>query len=73
MHLEDYKEKVEIIRRYRAAKDKRVELTHGVNAPSHVEVSIDGKLYTFTLSGNEMAWLFSDLPDMKSMDHLFSG
>ncbi len=72
MQLQDYKDKVEIIRRYRAAKDKRAEFTEAVNAPSHVELSIDGELYTFTLSGNEMAWLLSDFANITSIHDLFS-
>jgi hypothetical protein len=72
MRIDDYDKKVEVIKDYRAAKDKNAELLRRKNAPAQVELWFDDKHCDFALSGNEMVRLLVDFGDINSVDDLFS-
>jgi hypothetical protein len=72
MQINDYKEKIEIIRRYRVAKQKaNAKVSVGVNAPTRVQLQFDGETNTFTLTGNEMVSLLAEF-DADDLGQLLS-
>jgi hypothetical protein len=74
MEIKEFSKKVEAIRQYRASKDgaKKANLMSGVNAPTAVELHFGSETRVFTLSGNEMASLLSEFPDINSINDLFA-
>lgn len=74
MEIKEFSKKVEAIRQYRASKDgaKKAKLMSGVNAPTAVELHFESETRVFTLSGNEMASLLSEFPDINSINDLFA-
>lgn len=58
--------------RYRKANGKRrAIIEHTANAPWRVMLQIDDDECSFTLSGNEIASLFSEFSDIKGVRDLF--
>jgi hypothetical protein len=73
MQINNFAQKVDIIRQYRAATvQEHLEVAPSVNAqPAQVEVGFDGKKYDFALAGTEMAKLLSEF-NVRDLGQLFS-
>jgi hypothetical protein len=71
--LTDYDSKIDALRRYRKAKGKRrAVIEHTANAPWRATLQMGDEECSFTLSGNEIASLFSEFSDIKGVRDLFA-
>ena len=70
--ISDYNSKIDALRRYRKTKGrKRAIIEHAPTDPWRVTLYIADEEYSFALTGNEIASLFSEFSDIKAVKDLF--
>lgn len=65
-----FREKLELLRRFREAKSSSSKFYRGINMPDRVEMRIEDAWYSFLLTGGETHALMAEFPSCDSVQDI---